>query len=67
MAPYRDNFWTKLVLIRLIEKWKKVLNQKFITGTVLINLPTAFHCYPRDLLISKHYAYGFSQNPITFI
>ena len=53
MAPYRDNFWTKLVLIRLIEKWKKVLNQKFIAGTVLINLSTAFHCYPRDLLTSK--------------
>ena len=37
MAPYRENYSTNHVLIGLIENWKKVLDKKFLIGTVLMD------------------------------
>ena len=37
VAPYIEHYSTNHVLIRLIESWKKTLNEKYFVGTVLIN------------------------------
>ena len=50
------------VLIRLIENWKKHLDNKKIVGTVLIDLSKGSDCIPHDLLIAKLHAYGFNKN-----
>ena len=67
MAAYRENYSANHVLIRLIENWKKGLDQKFLVGTVLMDLSKAFDCVRHDLLIAKLYIYGVSQKAITFI
>ena len=67
MAAYRKKYCTNHVLIRLIENWKKVLDEKFLVGTALRDLSKAFYCIPHDLLIPKLHAYGFSQKTVTFI
>ena len=67
MAAYRKKYSTNHVLIRLIENWKKALNEKFLVGTVLMDLSKAFNRIPRDLLIAKLHTYGFSQKTVTFI
>ena len=67
MAAYRENYSTNHVLIRLIENWKKALDEKFLVGTVLMDLSKAFDCIPHDLLIAKLHAYGFSQKTVSFI
>ena len=67
MAAYRKNYSGNHVLIRLIENRKKGLNEKFLVGTVLMDLSKAFDCIRHDLLIAKLYIYGFSQKAITFI
>ena len=69
---YRENYSTNHVLIRLIENWKKALGEKFLVGTVVMDLSKAFDCIPHDLLIAKLLiaklnAYGFSQKTVTFI
>ena len=61
MAAYREKYSTNHVLIRLIENWKKALDEKFLVGTVLMDLSKAFDCIPHDLLIAKLHAYGFSR------
>ena len=67
MAAYRQKYSTNHVLIRLIENWKKALDEKFLVGTVLMDLSKAFDCIPHDLLIAKLHAYGFSLKTVTFI
>ena len=67
MATYRENYSTNHVLIRLIENWKKTLNEKFLVVTVLMDFSKAFDCIPHDLPIAKLHAYSFSQKTVTFI
>ena len=67
MAAYRKKYSTNHVLIRLIENWKKALDEKFLLGTVLLDLSKAFDCIPHELFIAKLHAYGFSLKTVTFI
>ena len=67
MATYRENYSANHVLIRLIENCNKNLDEKFLVGTVLMDLSKAFDCIPHDLLIARLHAYGFSRKTVTFI
>ena len=67
VAAYREHYRTQHVLIRLVENSKKVLDQKFIAGMVKMVFSKKFDCIPHDLLIAKRFAYGFSQDSVTFI
>ena len=67
MVAYRKKYSTNHVLIRLIRNWKKALDEKFLVGTVLMDLSKAFDCISQDLLIAKLHAHGFSLKAVTFI
>ena len=61
ILAYRKTYSTNHVLIRLIENWKKSLDQNKFVGAVLMDLSKAFDCIFHDLLIAKMHAYGFSK------
>ena len=42
LCNYRRGFSTKSVLLQLIEKWKKAINNKGFGGTVLMGLSKTF-------------------------
>ena len=67
MAAYRENYSTNHFIIRLIENWKKTLDEKFLVGAVLTDLSKACDCNPHDLLTAKLHAHGFSRKTVTFI
>ena len=67
MAAYREHCSSHHVLIRLIENWKKALDEKFFVGAVLMDLSKAFDCIPHDLLITKLHTYGFSEKTVIVI
>ena len=66
ISAYRKTYSTNHVLIRLIENWKKSLDQNKFVGAVLMDLSKAFDCIPHDLLIAKMHAYGFSKECLVF-
>ena len=43
---------------------EKALNEKFLVGTVLMDLSNAFDCIPHDLLTAKLHAYRFIQKQL---
>ena len=66
ISAYRKSYSTNHVLIRLIENWKKSLEDKKIVGAILMDLLKAFDFIAHDLLIATMYAYRFSINAVTF-
>ena len=55
------------MLIRLIEEWRKNLDNNYFIWTVLIDLSKAFNFIPHDFVIAKLAAYGFDKNMICYI
>ena len=53
LSAYRENYNTQHVLIRLVEEWKKHLDNNEVVGGVLMDISKAFDCIPLDLLIAK--------------
>jgi hypothetical protein len=54
-------------LLRIIEDWKKALDDnKFITA-ILMDLSKAFDCLPHNLLMLKLEAYGLSENSLKLL
>ena len=67
VSAYRKFYSSNHVLLKLIEEWKKSLDDKSIIGAVLMYLSKAFDCTPHDLLVANVHAYGLSMDAITFI
>ena len=70
MSAYRKEYSTNHVLNRLIENWRKALDNNLFTIAVVMdlsNLPNAFDCIPDDLLIAKLHANSLGFNTVTFL
>ena len=66
ISASRKAYSTNHVLLRLIEQWESVLDNKKFVEAVLMDCSKAFDCIPHDLLIAKLHAYGFSEKSLTF-
>ena len=61
LCGYRKRFSTQDALVRLVEKWKKVIDNKGYTGAILMDLSKAFDTINHELLIAKLHAYGVDR------
>ena len=53
-------------MLRLVENWKKCLDDKMFVGAALMDSSKAFDSLPHDRFIAKMYAYEFLINAVTF-
>ena len=67
VSAYRKKYSSHHVLIRLLEEWKKGLDNGNLVGAILMDLSKAFDCIPHDLLIAKLQAYGFHKTALKYI
>ena len=71
LSAYRENYSTQNVLIRLVEEWKKYLDNNEVVGEewegVLMDLSNVFDCIIHDLLIAKLSASGFDKTALKYI
>jgi hypothetical protein len=50
------------ILLKIIEDWKKALDENKFVAAILMDLSKAFDCLPHKLLINKLDAYGVSAD-----
>ena len=67
ISAYRSRYSSQHVLLRLIEEWRKCLDENKVVGAILIDLSKAFDCLPHDLLIAKLEAYGLDRGALKLL
>ena len=67
LCGYRMGFSTQYTLLSLIERWKKILDEKGFVRAVLMDLSKAFNTLNHELLIAKLSAYGFNNESLKLI
>ena len=67
VSAYRKNYSSQNVLKRLLEEWKKCLDNNYVVGGVPMDLSKAFDCVPHDLFIAKLEAYGINENSLAYL
>ena len=63
-SAYRTQYSCQHVLLRMIETWRKCLDENKIVGVALMGLSKAFDCLPHDLLVAKLEAYGLDTKTL---
>ena len=67
LSAYRKNYSSQNILISLIEKWRKDLDNNFVAGAALTDLSKVLDCIPHALLIAKLSVYNFSDEALSYI
>ena len=67
LSGYRKKYGCNTLLLGMIEKWKKAMDNKEYTGAILIDLSKAFDLIPHGLLLAKMKSYGMSISAVTLI
>ena len=64
LCGYRKGCNTQQAQVSLIEKWKKILDDKGFGGAVLMDITKRFDTLNHELLIAKLRAYGFNRDSL---
>ncbi len=62
LCAYRKKYGCQHVLVKVLDSWKKALDNNEFAGTMLFDLSKAFDCMLHALLIAKMKAYGTSDD-----
>ena len=64
---FQKGFNAQHCLLKMVQKWRKTLDQGGETGVVLTDLSKAFACIDHNLVIAKLNVYGLEERSLEFI
>jgi hypothetical protein len=67
LSAFRPGFGCQTALLRIIEDWKKALDDNKCIAAILMDLSKAFDCLPHNLLMLKLEVYGLSENSLKLL
>ena len=67
LAAFRKGFGCQTTLLRLLEDWKRDLDNHRYVGAILMDLSKAFDCLPHGIIIEKLAAYGLSDSACSLL
>ena len=67
LAAFRAGYGCQTTLLKVIEDWKKSLDENKYIAAILMDLSKAFDCLPHDLLLLKMKTYGMSSQALDLI
>ena len=67
LSAFRKGFGCQTALLKIIEDWKKALDENKYIAAILMDLSKAFDCLPHDLILLKLEAYGLSEKSINLL
>jgi hypothetical protein len=67
LSAFRSGYGCQIALLKIIEDWKKALDENKFVAAILMDLSKAFDCLPHKLLINKLYAYGVNESALKLI
>ena len=67
LGAFRPGMGCQFTLLRLVDDWRKAVdNHEYVTA-ILMDLSKAFDCLPDDLLLGKLRAYGLSDKACALV
>ena len=66
-SAYRKRYSCETTLVRLVEDWKRSLDNNHTVGVLSTDMRKTFDCLPPDLLLSKLQAYGPCSNSLALL
>ena len=67
LAAFRKGFGCQSTLLRLLEDWRKALDNNECVAAIFMDLSKAFDCLPHELLVAKLRAYGLSEEAVKLL
>ena len=67
LIAFRNGFGCQSTLLRLLEDWRKALDNHKSADAVLMDLSNAFDCLHHGLLIKKLRAFGLALRLLIFL
>ena len=64
LSAFRPGYGCQTVLLKVLEDWKRALDENKYLAAILMDLSKAFDCIPHNLLLLKLKAYGLADNAV---
>jgi hypothetical protein len=67
LSAFRSRYRCQTALLKIIENWKKALDDNKFVAAILMNLSKAFDCLSHNLLLLKLKTYGLSDSALDLL
>ena len=66
LSAFRPGFGCQTTLLKIVEDWKRALDDNKYIAAISMDLSKAFDCLPHNLLLLKLEAYGLTITGVYF-